>query len=128
MCKNSKTYKKQYFNDLNSKIHMDTKKFWAKVTPLFSSKSTTANIIVPNENNRITKGKKNISHTLNKDFTHLTKTFRLKKTSLTLKNKPVKHVLKNFKREETLNGKEKELTIYSYFFFLMNSIYLRNDS
>ena len=69
-------YKKQYFNDLNSKINMDTKKFWAKVTPLFSSKSTTANIIIPYENNRITKGKKNI---VNKDFTHLTKTFRLKK-------------------------------------------------
>lgn len=70
------TYKKQYFNDLSSKINMDTKTFWAKVIPLFSSKSTTANIIIPYENNRITKGKKNI---VNKDFTHLTKTFRLKK-------------------------------------------------
>ena len=39
MCKNSKTYKKQYFNNLNSKINMDTKKFWANVTPCFPIKT-----------------------------------------------------------------------------------------
>ena len=86
-----------------------------------------ASIIIPHENHRITKGKKNISHPLNKNFTHLTKTLRLKKKSPALKDKPVKHVFKNFKTEERLNGKEKELNIYTYFLFLMNSIYLPND-
>ena len=125
MSKNSKTCKKQYFSNLNSRIIMGTKKFWATVKSLFFNKSKTANTIILHENHRITKDSKKISHTLNKNFTNLTKTIRLKKTSPALKNKPLKHVVKNFKNQERLHGKEKELNIYSIFSFpRFNEFYL----
>ena len=83
MCKSSKIYKK-YFKNLNSKSITDTKKFWMTVKLLFSNKSKTANIIL-NENHRIIKENKKIPHTLNKYFTDLTKTLKLKKASPALK-------------------------------------------
>ena len=79
----------QYFNILNSKSITDTKKFWETVKPLFSNK------IILHENNRVIKDQK-ISHTLNKYFTNLAKTFKFNKISPALKKKslnPLKTIL-----------------------------------
>ena len=114
------TYKKQYFNDLSSKINMDTKTFWAKVIPLFSSKSTTANIIIPYENNRITKGKKNI---VNKDFTHLTKTFRLKKDISCSEEETCETYAQKFQKGRKIKWKGKR-TEYLLIFSFPNKFYL----
>ena len=73
--------KQQYFNNnntLNSKRITDTKEFWKIVKPLFSNKSKTTNKIILDENNRIIKDNKKISHILNKYFTDLTKNLKLK--------------------------------------------------
>ena len=64
---------------------MDTKKFWKTVKPLFPNKNKIANTIILHKNNRIIKYNKEISQTLNKYFTNLTKTLKLKKTSPALK-------------------------------------------
>ena len=71
--------KQQYFNNSNSKSITDTKKFWKTVEPLFSNKGKTANTIILHENNRIIKDNKKISHALNKYFTDLTKTHKLRR-------------------------------------------------
>ena len=42
-----------------------------------------------------------MSHTLNKYFTNLTKTLKLKKTSPALKKKSLKHLLRHFKNHST---------------------------
>ena len=63
--------------------------------PLFSNKNKTANTIILHKNNRIIKDNKKISH-MNKYFTSLTKTLKLKKTSA-LKKKSSKHLLRHFK-------------------------------
>ena len=77
--------KQQYFNNLSSKSLTDTKKFCKTVKPLFSNKIKPANTITLYENNKIIKDNKKISNALNKYFTNLTKTLKLKKTSLALK-------------------------------------------
>ena len=87
--------KQQYFNNLNSKSITDAKKFWKTMKPLFSNKNKTANTIILDKNNRIIKDNKQISH-MNKYFTSLTKTLKLKKTSA-LKKKSSKHLLRHFK-------------------------------
>ena len=89
--------KQQYFNNSNFKSITATNKFWKTVKPLFSNKSKRANTIIFHENNRIIKDNKKISHTLNKYFTNLTKTLKLKKISPALKNKSLKHLLRHFK-------------------------------
>ena len=76
------------------------KKFWKTVKPLFSNKSKTANN--NHENNKIIKGNKKTSHTLNKYFTNLRKTLKSKKISLALKKKSLKQlVLRHFKNNST---------------------------
>ena len=64
---------------------------------LFFNKTKTANSITLHENHRIIRIIKDgtkISHTLNKYFTNLTKTLKLKKISPPPK-KPLKHLLKH---------------------------------
>ena len=51
------------------------------------------------ENRRIMKDKQKTSHSLNKSFTHFTKTLKLKKASFALKNKPLTHLLKQIKNQ-----------------------------
>ena len=99
-----KNAKLQYF--LSSKSITDTKNFWKTVKPLFSNKSKTANTIILHKNNRIIKDNKKISHTLNKYFTDLTKTLKLKKTSPPLKKKSLKYLLRHFKNHSTKKIKE----------------------
>ena len=101
MCKNFKTYKKQYFKNLNYKNIMNTKKFWTIVKPLFPNKRKTANTIILHENHRIIKDNKKIQHTLNKYFTNLIKTLKLKKdiSCSEKQTNTVKHLLKHFKNE-----------------------------
>ena len=103
-----------------SKGVMDTKKFWKTVKPLFSNKSKTANTIILHKNNRIIKDNKKTSHTLNKYFTDLTKTLKLKKASPVLKKKSLKHLLRHFKNHSTKKSKKhfnsKEIFTYIYFY------------
>ena len=93
--------KQQYFNNLNSKSIADTNTTsitgtdTKTVKPLFSNKSKTANTIILHENYRRIKNNKKISYTLNKYFTNLPKTLKLRKTSPALKKKSLKH-LKSF--------------------------------
>ena len=98
MCKSSKTWKIQYFINLNSKSTKDTNKFWMAVKLHFSKKCKTANTVVLHENHRITKDKK-ISHTFNKYLTNLTKTLKLTKTSAALNSNPLKYIHKQFKSQ-----------------------------
>ena len=93
--------KQQYFNNLNSKSITGTRKFWKTMKPLFANKSKTSNTIIIQENNRIIKDNSKISHTLNKYFTNLTKTLKLKERSPALKKKSLKHVLRHFKNLST---------------------------
>ena len=85
--------KQKYLNNLNSKSITGTKKFWKTVKSLFSNKSKTANTIILNKSNRIIKDNKNISHTLNKYFTYMTKTLKSKKTPTALKKKSLDNLL-----------------------------------
>ena len=62
--------------------------------PLFSNKSKTANTIILHKNNRIFKDNEKISHTLNKYFTNLTETLKLKKTSPALEKEIFKTLIK----------------------------------
>ena len=91
----------QYFNNLNSKIITDTKKFWKTVKPLFSNKRKTANTIILHKYNKIIKDDKKIAHTLNKYSANLTKTLKLKKSSPALKKKSPKQLLRHFKNHST---------------------------
>ena len=68
-----------YFNNLNPKVITDNKKFWSAVKPLFSDKSKAMNTIVLYEKGKIVKSYKRISDILNKYFTNLTKSLKLKK-------------------------------------------------
>ena len=81
-------------NQVSKSIITDTKKFQETLKPLFSNKSKTANTIILHEN-LIVKDNK-ISHTLNKYFTNLIKTLKLKQTSL--KKKSLKSLLRHFKK------------------------------
>ena len=91
--------RKQYFNNLNSKSIMDSKKFLTNVKLLFLSKTKTANTIIHHKNHGMIKNNKKISDTLNKYFTILTRNLKLKKTSRTLKKKSLKHLLKYLKNK-----------------------------
>ena len=91
---NQQNYKKQgnkcvkalnHTKKLNSKSITDTKKFWMTVKVPFSNKSKAVNTIIFHENHRIIKDNKKISHTLNKCFTNLTKTLKLKQVYPALK-------------------------------------------
>ena len=55
------------------------------VKPPFCNKSKAADTIILHENHRIIKDNKKISHTLNKYFTDLTKTLKLRKAYPALK-------------------------------------------
>ena len=73
---------------------------WLTVEHRFSNKSKTKNTNMLHENNYgMIKSNKKMSHTLNKYFKNLAENLRLKKTSLALKEKPLKHLLKRFKNE-----------------------------
>ena len=73
-------------NGTNSR---DTKKFWTTTEPYFFNKSKTVNIIILQENHKVTKVNKKILQTLTKDFTCLTNTLKLKKPSPALKKEPL---------------------------------------
>ena len=62
-----------------------------------SNKSKTANMIILYEDHKI-KNKK-VSHTLNKYFTDLSETLKLKKISPALKKKPVENLLKHLNHQ-----------------------------
>ena len=74
--KGTKSY---YFNNLNPKVITDNKKFWSAVKPLFLGKSKTMNTIVLYEKGKIMKKYNRVSEVLNKYFTNLTKSLKLKK-------------------------------------------------
>ena len=74
--------KTNYFNNLNPKVITDNKKFWSAVKPLFSDKSKAMNTIVLYEKGKIIKNYKRVSEVLNKYFTNLTKSLKLKKMYL----------------------------------------------
>ena len=111
--------KQKYRNNLNFKSITGTNKFWKTVKPLFSNKNKTANTIILNKNNRIVKDNKNISHTLNKSFTYMTKTLKSKKTLTALKKKSLDNLLWYFKNHSTkktekhFDGKE----VFTFFKF-----------
>ena len=69
--------KANYFNNLNSKVIIDNKKFWSAVEHLFSDKSKAVNTIVLHEKGKIMKNYKKVSEVLNKYFTNLTKSIKL---------------------------------------------------
>ena len=68
-----------YFNNLNPKVITDNKKFWSEVKPLFSDKSKAMNTIFLFEKGKIIKNYKRVSEVLNKYFTNLRKSLKLKK-------------------------------------------------
>ena len=69
--------KTNYFNNLNSKVIIDNKKFWSAVEHLFSDKSKAVNTTVLHEKGKIIKNYKKVSEVLNKYFTNLTKSIKL---------------------------------------------------
>ena len=69
--------KTNYFNNLNSKVIIDNKKFWSAVEHLFSDKSKAMNTIVLHEKGKIIKNCKKVSEVLNKYFKNLTKSIKL---------------------------------------------------
>ena len=79
----------QYFHNWHSKSTTDTKRSWKALKPLVSYKSKTADTFILHENSRIIKDKE-ISHILDKYFTNLTKTLKLRKT-YTLTEKSLKN-------------------------------------
>ena len=74
--------KTNYFNSLSSKVITDNIKFWSAVKPLFSDKSKAMNAIVLYEKGKIIKNYKRVSEVLNKYFTNLTKSLKLKNVYL----------------------------------------------
>ena len=74
--------KTNYFINLNPKFITDNNKFWSAVKPLFSDKSEAMNAIVLYEKGKIIKNYKRVSEVLNKYFTNLTKSLKLKNVYL----------------------------------------------
>ena len=66
------------------------------VKPLFSNKSKTASTIILHENHRIIKDNKKIFEQKFREFDKIHETNMI---SPSLKNKPLKHLLKYFKKQ-----------------------------
>ena len=103
--KGTKSY---YFNNLNPKVITDNKKFWSAVKPLFLDKSKTMNTIVLYEKEKIMKKYNRVSEVLNKYFTNLTKSLKLKKciTRKRFLNTYIKKINQSYPKTETFSFRE----------------------
>ena len=77
--------KKQYFKNIDVKNVTDNKKFWKTMTPKFSNKCKTRNIIILIENEKILQINKVLANTFNNYFTDVTNSLGLKKKTLDLR-------------------------------------------
>ena len=100
--------KTNYFNNLNPKVITDNKKFWSAVKPLFSDKSKAMNTIVLYEKGKIIKNYKRVSEVLNKYFTNLTKSLKLKKciSRKSFLNTSIKKINQSYPKTETFSFRE----------------------
>ena len=100
--------KTNYFNNLNPKVITDNKKFWSAVKPLFSYKSKAMNTIVLYEKGKIIKNYKIVSEVLNKYFTNLTKSLKLKKciSRKNFLNTSINKINQSYPKTETFSFRE----------------------
>ena len=100
--------KTNYFNNLNPKIITNNKKVWSAVKPLFSNKSKAMNTIVLHETGKMIKNYKRVSEALNRYFTNLTKSLKLKKciSRKSFLKTPVKKTNQIYPKAETFSFHE----------------------
>ena len=100
--------KTNYLNNLNPKVITDNKKFWPAVKPLFLDKNKAMNTVVLYKNGKIIKNYKRLSEVLNKYFTNLTKSLKLKKciSRKSFLNTSIKKINQSYPKTETFSFRE----------------------
>ena len=94
--------KKKYYNNLDTRIFEDNRKFWKSVKPLFSNKFiTTSNEIILEEKGKITSNKKEVADKMNNFFVSA------------VENLGIKPLIQNGVRNVTGNDIENIIDKYS---------------
>ena len=107
-----KVTKTNCFKNLNTKVITDNKKFWSAVKPLFSDRSNTMNTTVLYEKGKIIQHYKRVSEVLNKYFTNLTKSLKLKKciSRKSFLNASINKINQSYPKTETFSFRETPKT------------------